>query len=75
MAYIKCEGLLNLSGAFAECSTGFINSQPDYDVLLSQLVALNEFDPVRISLFVVFNLVAYITGFGLGIVINYIRRL
>lgn len=75
MAYIKCNVEIVFNGLLAECSSGWELAQPDYDVLLSQLVALNEFDPVKISLFVVFNLVTYISGFGVGMVINYLRRL
>lgn len=75
MAYIKCDGDLTVTGGSASCSTDWINSQPDYDVLLTQLTALNEFDPLKISLIVISCMVLFIVGFGAGMVVKYLRRL
>lgn len=76
MSYIKCESEINLVDVnSATCSSGFINSQPDYDVLLNQLAALNDFDPLRTAGIIVFCLVMFVSGFGAGMVIRYLRRL
>lgn len=75
MAYIKCDGELVVSGMVAQCSDAFINSQPDYDVLLNQLVAINDFDPIKIAGLVIFCFVTFIAGFGAGLVINILRGL
>jgi hypothetical protein len=46
MSYLKCNSTPVLEDAnSATCASGFIESQPDYDTLLNQLAALNEFDP------------------------------
>lgn len=73
MAYIKCNGELVVSGSVAQCSEQFINSQPDYDVLLTQLVVLNDFDPIKVAGMVIFCFVVFISGFATGLVINYLR--
>ncbi|WP_062058694.1 hypothetical protein [Cellvibrio sp. OA-2007] len=46
----------------------------DSTAIYSQLVALNEFDPVKISGIVIFSLTLFIVGFGVGMVINRLRR-
>lgn len=75
MSYIKCESEIVLgANNTASCETGFINAQPDYDVLLNQLAAINDFDPLRTSGIIVFCLAIFITGFGVGMVIRWLRR-
>lgn len=47
----------------------------DTTALYGQLVALNEFDPIKIASMITFCLVLFIVGFGAGMVITYMRRL
>ncbi len=47
----------------------------DTTALYAQLVALNEFDPIKIASMITFCLVLFIVGFGAGMVITYMRRL
>lgn len=76
MSYIKCEeAVIQIDPTTAECATGFINSQPDYDTLLTQLVALNEFDYEQSAGIVVICLSTFLVGFGVGVVIKLLRRL
>lgn len=75
MSYIKCESEIVLADAnSASCASGFVDSQPDYDVLLNQLAAINDFDPLRTGGIIVFCLAIFITGFGVGMVIRWLRR-
>jgi hypothetical protein len=46
----------------------------DSTAIYAQLVALNEFDPVQIAGIVTFCLAMFIVGFGVGMVINKLRR-
>lgn len=46
----------------------------DTTQIYAQLVALNEFDPAKISGIVTFCLVLFTLGFGVGMVINRLRR-
>jgi hypothetical protein len=46
----------------------------DSTAIYAQLVALNEFDPIQIAGLVTFCLVMFIVGFGVGMVINKLRR-
>jgi hypothetical protein len=47
----------------------------DSTAIYAQLVALNEFDPVKIASIVTFCMVMFIVGFGVGLVIRNLRRL
>lgn len=47
----------------------------DSTAIYAQLVALNEFDPIKIAGVITFCLVMFIVGFGLGLVIRNLRRL
>lgn len=47
----------------------------DSTAIYSQLVALNEFDPIKIAGLVTFCMVMFIVGFGAGLVIRNLRRL
>lgn len=46
----------------------------DSTAIYSQLVALNEFDVQKIAGIVIFCLSMFIVGFGVGMVINKLRR-
>ena len=76
MSFIKCESEIVLADAnSASCASGFINAQPDYDLLLNQLAAINEFDPEKTAWIIVICLSTFIVGFGIGVVIRLLRRL
>lgn len=47
----------------------------DSTAIYAQLVALNEFDPIKIAGIITFCLVMFIVGFGIGLVIRNMRRL
>lgn len=47
----------------------------DSTAIYSQLVALNEFDPLKIAGVVTFCFVMFMVGFGVGLVIRNLRRL
>lgn len=76
MSYIKCESeIVLVEPNSATCAAGFVNSQPDYDTLLNQLAALNEFDPDKTAWIIVICLSTFVVGFGVGVVIKLMRRL
>lgn len=76
MSFIKCESEIVLADVnSASCASGFIDSQPDYDTLLNQLAALNEFDPEKTAWIIIICLSTFIVGFGTGVVIKLLRRL
>lgn len=75
MSYLKCDTTPSLIDAnTASCASGWINSAPDYDILINQLVAINEFDPAKVQLMLVFFLVEFITAFVVGMVISKMRK-
>lgn len=76
MSFIKCEEtVVQINETTATCTTGFINAQPDYDTLLTQLTALNTFDYEQSAGIVVICLSTFLAGFGVGVVIKLLRRL
>ena len=74
MSYLKCDTTPSLIDAnTASCASGWIHSAPDYDLLINQLVALNEFDPLKIASMLAFFFALYIGSFGVGMVITKMR--
>lgn len=79
---IVCEGSITLPGnpgRLPTCDIGYTQvpyvEPTDTTALYAQLVALNEFDPIKIASMITFCLVLFIVGFGAGMVITYMRRL
>ena len=78
---IVCEGTVTIPEnptRLPTCDTNYIVvpyvEPTDSAAIYAQLVALNEFDPVQIASIVSFCLALFIVGFGVGMVINKLRR-
>lgn len=71
-------GAANVTNVLA-CDTGWeivpYVEPTDSTAIYAQLVALNEFDPVKIAGVITFSFVMLVVGFGVGLVIRNLRRL
>lgn len=71
-------GPTNVTGVLA-CDSGWeivpYVEPTDSTAIYGQLVALNEFDPIKIAGIITFCLVMFVIGFGAGLVIRQMRRL
>jgi hypothetical protein len=76
---LACDGDVTFSSGVPHCSTDWYvvpYAEPaDSTAIYAQLVALNEFDPLKIAGVVTFCFVMFIVGFGLGLVLRNLRRL
>lgn len=83
---LTCAGNLSIAGSTSgdtvpnvlACDSGWeivpYVEPTDSTAIYAQLVALNEFNPVQIAGVVTFCLAMFICGFGVGMVINRLRR-
>lgn len=76
---IVCDGVVTQSSGSAQCSVDWsvisYVEPTDSTAIYAQLVALNEFDPLKIAGVVTFCFVMLMVGFGVGLVIRNLRRL
>jgi hypothetical protein len=76
---LACDGDVTFSAGVPHCSMDWYvvpYAEPiDSTAIYAQLVALNEFDPLKIAGLVTFCFVMFIVGFGLGLVLRNLRRL
>ena len=74
--FLRCDGTITIDQSqLASCSTTWAENADDLTALLNQLASVNEFDPVKIGIFVSIWMAALITGFGTGLVVRNMRRL
>ena len=73
-----CTGTISQSSGVPVCSVDWTiipYVEPiDSTAIYAQLVALNEFDPVKIASLIIFCFVIFIMGFGAGQVIKRMQR-
>jgi hypothetical protein len=74
--FLRCDGTITIDQSqLASCSTAWAENADDLTALLNQLASVNEFDPVKIGIFISFWMATLITGFGAGLVVRNMRRL
>lgn len=76
---ILCDGVVTHTSGDLQCSADWsvvpYVEPTDSTAIYAQLVALNEFDPLKIAGVVTFCFVMFMVGFGVGLVIRNLRRL
>lgn len=75
MSYLKCDGdLVFVDANTATCTAAFSSHTFDYDLLLNELAAINNFDPAVTSMIVVGSLVLFVIGYYSAMVLKRLRQ-